>query len=65
MENNEIEEKRAAQKAYTIKEQLPHFAPTDGVCWNCGKQIYTGISLEKASTQLITGCPHCHRSYCD
>jgi hypothetical protein len=24
-----------------------------------------GISLEKASTQLITGCPHCNRSYCD
>jgi len=25
----------------------------------------TGISLEKASKELITGCPHCHRSYCD
>ena len=25
----------------------------------------TGISLEKASTELITGCPHCHVSYCE
>jgi len=25
----------------------------------------TGISLEKAGTQLVTGCPHCNRSYCD
>jgi hypothetical protein len=25
----------------------------------------TGVSLEKASSELITGCPHCHRSYCD
>jgi len=24
-----------------------------------------GISLERASTELITGCPHCNRSYCD
>jgi hypothetical protein len=29
-----------------------------------GKYI-TGISVEKASTELVTGCPHCNRSYCD
>lgn len=25
----------------------------------------TGISVDKASTELVTGCPHCNRSYCD
>jgi hypothetical protein len=25
----------------------------------------TGISLENASKELVTGCPHCNRSYCD
>lgn len=25
----------------------------------------TGITVEKASNELITGCPHCNRSYCD
>jgi hypothetical protein len=25
----------------------------------------TGIEVEKASSELITGCPHCNRSYCD
>lgn len=25
----------------------------------------TGISTEKAGKELITGCPHCNRSYCD
>ena len=25
----------------------------------------TGISLEEAGKSLVTGCPHCHRSYCD
>jgi hypothetical protein len=25
----------------------------------------TGISLEKAGGELITGCPHCNYSFCD
>ena len=25
----------------------------------------TGIKTEKAKSQLITGCPHCNRTYCD
>ena len=25
----------------------------------------TGITVEEASTKLVTGCPHCNRSYCD
>lgn len=25
----------------------------------------TGITVEKASKELVTGCPHCNRSYCD
>lgn len=65
----------------------PHFAPEDGVCWFCRRNIYdprfykaggysqrttfencdyvSGITIEKASTQMITGCPHCNRSYVD
>lgn len=61
------------------------FAPQNGICYNCHKQIYDnaiikqrnwetgeleevvskGISVEKASTELTTGCPHCHRSFVD
>ena len=26
---------------------------------------YTGISVEEAGSKLITGCPHCNRSFCD
>ena len=65
MRSKEVEEKRLAQKKYCDENQLPHFAPTDGICWRCHKQIYDAISLEKASNTLITGCPHCHYSYCD
>lgn len=25
----------------------------------------TGISVEEAGERLVTGCPHCNRSYCD
>jgi len=25
----------------------------------------TGITVEKAGKELVTGCPHCNRSYCD
>ncbi len=25
----------------------------------------SGITVEKASRELVTGCPHCHRTYCD
>lgn len=75
-----------AQKQYCEENGFPHFAPNDGICWNCNKNIYlpieqkrilylkgkeieqiytTGITVEKAGDELVTGCPHCHRSYCD
>lgn len=61
-----------AQKKYCIEKKVPHFAPDNGICWSCnqniylpGKDGYAGVPLEKASTQHITGCTHCHRTYCD
>ena len=66
-----------AQKNYCKEKGLPHFAPRDGECY-CGKNIYverkyeacgrtfsSGISVEKAGKELITGCPHCNITYCD
>jgi len=70
----DVEASKAAQKKLQEEKGYPDFAPADGRCWNCKRQIYeeldspygkTGISLERASTELITGCPHCHRTYCD
>lgn len=75
-----------AQKEYCDKKGAPHFAPSNGICWKCRKNIYesmentrvlfwkegkpeekyiTGITTEKAGSELVTGCPHCNRSYCD
>lgn len=65
----------AAQKEYQKVKGYPDLAPRDGVCFKCHSNIYaprkrpdgsvSGVSLEKASTQLVTGCPHCHFSYCE
>jgi hypothetical protein len=73
------------QRKLCNEKGYPHFAPKNGICFDCKKQIYqeqkkvfrnletnevvreytTGITVEKASTSLVTGCPHCNRSYCD
>ena len=64
--NPTVREAIAAQQQYCKEHKAPHFAPDDGFCYSCGKQIYAnGRSVKYASENLITGCPHCHRSYCD
>ena len=66
----------SAQEKYSKEKGYPHFAPRNGSCWRCGRNIYdelehagtaykTGIPVEKAESELITGCPHCNRTYCD
>lgn len=57
--------KMAAQSAFCKYNKYPHFAPSNGICWGCGKQIYEKIDFSRAISDLITGCPHCNRSYCD
>ena len=54
-----------AQKEYCKETGAPHFAPASGMCWSCNRQIYNEIDVVRAANSLITGCPYCHRSYCD
>lgn len=63
-----------AQKMFCKVNDMPHFAPINGRCYRCGKNIYEpyekkgetyGIDAETAGKFLITGCPHCNRSFCD
>lgn len=71
MKTFDVSESIKAQEKYCEENKLPHFAPKSGVCWNCRKNIYSpdergfGITTEQAGTELITGCPHCCRTYCD
>jgi len=68
--NENVRKAIADQKKYCQDNHDPLFAPEDGFCWSCGHQIYATVHgsygyADRAANELITGCPHCHRSYCD
>jgi hypothetical protein len=50
-----------AQARLCAQRGLPHFAPHNGICWSCRRDIYSELD----GTSYVTGCPFCHRSYCD
>lgn len=63
-----------AQEAYCDQHEFPMYAPANGICYRCGMNIYIpksfrdhdavyGFSVEDASKQLITSCPHCNYSF--
>jgi len=69
--DTEISECVQKQKQLCKEKNYPHFAPNSGICWKCNRNIYQNyiigdrISHGKSGEEFITGCPHCHRSYCD
>ena len=72
--NEQVRSAIKAQEQYCKDNHDPLFAPQDGFCHSCGQQIYADIQTnwgtdwgyaDRASNELITGCPHCHRSYID
>lgn len=73
--NNIVDKETAlcieAQKKYAQKNKTLWFAPSNGICFSCGKNIFhstqwsQGITLEMATNEIITGCPHCFRTFCD
>ena len=74
MERYNKESAIKAQKELCNRTGNPHFAPSNGNCYSCRMNIYDkktvgdyekGITVESAGRSLITGCPHCNRSYCD
>lgn len=58
-------EDKARFRAYCAAraaQGLPHFAPR--ACFSCGNDIYADKhTAMRAVRELITGCPHCHRSF--
>ena len=77
-EKYNIAEAIEAQQLYCESKGYPHFAPYNGSCYSCHQQIYapiehqygsqkwtSGYSVEFASSNLVTGCPHCNSSYVD
>lgn len=62
-----------AQEAYCDEHECPMFAPRNGLCYRCGRNIFLptnardgavfGITVESAGKRLITSCPHCNYSF--
>ena len=66
----------AAQEQYCNEHKLPLFAPKDGTCHCCGRNIYAafrtsgdtiigGYSVQYAGERLITNCSWCNASFTD
>ena len=65
-----------AQEAYCDEHEIPLFAPRNGWCTSCGRNIYEpytyrghedqtyGITVEEAGSRHITSCPHCNATFC-
>lgn len=54
------------QKKLCAAENLPHFAPTDGQCYDCCLNIYQDYTREGwTGLEYVTGCPHCNHSFCE
>ena len=56
------------QKDYSDRHDVPHFAPREGICFYCHRNIYTGpqaYTPEYAAMHLITSCPYCNHTFCD
>ena len=59
----DVELAAEAQIGFCGSKNIPLFAPTYGVCSGCKRNIYQVISVEEASSDLITGCPYCNESF--
>ena len=69
----DIAEASKAQIEYCQAKNVPYLAPKSGICYDCFENIYRprygkktgGISVKEAGSRMITGCPHCNKSFCD
>ncbi len=64
----DIDKAKEEQFSLCEKAQLPQFAPANGVCYTCHRNIYSspcGYSVEEAATKYITRCPCCSGSFVD
>ena len=54
------------QKEMCRERDAPFFMPRSGYGWGCGGDVVAGEMAEGNDGRiLVTGCPFCHRSYCD
>jgi hypothetical protein len=53
------------QQAYAEKIQAYVFVSRNGMCCECGGNIWTVENVNRSFDELITSCPHCSWSFCE
>ena len=54
------------QEKYCKENDAPFFMSRSGICYSCKQDIIPKlIAKGEDGNYLVTGCPLCHRSYCD
>lgn len=53
-----------AQLELCKSQGMPLFMPEDGICFRCNEDILPRLGV-KVTTDIVTGCPICARTYCD
>ncbi len=67
----QVDAERARREAIEKNRQgrklgEPNFNPHDGYCHYCDTDLVLYFGTQKWAGGLsLTGCPKCHRSYCD
>jgi len=54
---------RAAQIKHCKDLRVTRWAPYDGICPKCRKQIYDVLTLEECSSEVIVNCPYCNADF--
>jgi len=57
------EQKARLQAVFTEAKNVPMFAPVDGVCYKCKKNVYENMELGYVMNNLVASCPHCNHSF--
>ena len=60
-------EKFEAYKKWCREHDLPNFVPPSGKCFGCRNEVFGDTKHTKGAEpdEFVTGCPHCHRTFCD
>ena len=62
------EEKYKKYSEWCRSKNLPNFVPPSGKCFSCHQPVFEETEHTAGypeEGEFITGCPHCHRTFCD
>lgn len=64
--DEEIKVARETQATLCKAKNYPQFVSDSGACYSCRRNVYQNYERHGYDgTHLVTGCPHCNRSFCD